>query len=82
MKNSWIDIPNNGNLIYCLLYMYKFLCLKNNKISIFGVFQSFVFSQILAVLGNFGQIWAKFVALTVAESMPKDHLKVSKPHNF
>jgi hypothetical protein len=46
------------------------------------VFQSFIFGQILAILGNFGQIWADFVAFIVAESMPKFGLKSSKLHNF
>jgi hypothetical protein len=45
-------------------------------------FQSFIFGQILAVLGIFGQIWAEFAAFTVAESMPELGLKSSKPHNF
>jgi hypothetical protein len=40
------------------------------------------FWQILAVLSSFGQIWADFSALTVAESMPELGLKSSKPHNF
>jgi hypothetical protein len=31
--------------------------------------------QILAVLGNFGQFWAEFAALTVADSMPQLGLK-------
>jgi hypothetical protein len=38
-------------------------------------FQSFDFKQILAV-------WAEFVALTVAESLPEARLKSLKPHNF
>jgi succinate-acetate transporter protein len=38
-------------------------------------FQSFVFGQILADFGSFGQFWAKFAALTVAESMPEERLK-------
>jgi hypothetical protein len=33
-------------------------------------FQSFVFGQILADFGSFGQFWAEFTALTVAESLP------------
>jgi hypothetical protein len=40
-------------------------------------FQSFIFGQILAVLGRF---WADFAALTVADSMLG--LKSLKPHNF
>jgi hypothetical protein len=39
------------------------------------VFQSFGFGQILAVLGSFGEFWAEFAALAVADSMPKDQLK-------
>jgi hypothetical protein len=38
-------------------------------------FQSFIFWQILANLGSFGQFWADFVALTVANSMPQLGLK-------
>jgi succinate-acetate transporter protein len=33
------------------------------------VFQSFVFGQILANFGSFGQFWVDFVALAVADSM-------------
>jgi succinate-acetate transporter protein len=39
------------------------------------VFQSFVFGQILANFGSFGQFWAEFAALAVADSVPKDQLK-------
>jgi succinate-acetate transporter protein len=46
------------------------------------VFQSFVFGQVLANFGSFGQFWADFVALIVAKSMPELGLKSSKPHNF
>jgi hypothetical protein len=45
-------------------------------------FQSFIFGQILADFGSFGQFWADFPAFTVAESMPELGLKSSKPHNF
>jgi hypothetical protein len=41
-----------------------------------------VFGQILAHFGSFGHIWANFVALIVAKSMPKFGLKSLKPHNF
>jgi hypothetical protein len=53
--------------------------LKNTKISIFGGISKF---HLWANFGSFGQIWAEFVAFTVAESMPKLRLKSSKPHNF
>jgi hypothetical protein len=33
--------------------------------------QSFVFGQILANFGGFGQFWADFAALAVADSMPE-----------
>jgi hypothetical protein len=46
------------------------------------VFQSFVFRQIWAGFGSFGQFWAEFAALTVADCMPKLWLKSLKPHNF
>jgi hypothetical protein len=45
-------------------------------------FQSFIFGQILANLGSFGQFWADFAALIVADSMPQLGLKSYKPHNF
>jgi hypothetical protein len=32
-------------------------------------------------LGRFGQFWTKFVALTVAESLPEARLKSLKSHN-
>jgi hypothetical protein len=38
-------------------------------------FQSFIFGQISANIGSFGQFWAEFAAFTVAESMPKLGLK-------
>jgi hypothetical protein len=38
-------------------------------------FQSFVFVQIWADFGSFGQFWAEFAALTVAESLPEARLK-------
>jgi hypothetical protein len=44
-------------------------------------FQSFVFKQISADFGSFGQFWAEIAALTVAESLPKVWLKSLKPHN-
>jgi succinate-acetate transporter protein len=34
-------------------------------------FQSFIFGQILANFGSFGQFWAEFAAFIVAESMPE-----------
>jgi hypothetical protein len=44
-------------------------------------FQSFIFSQIWAVLGSFGQFWAEIATLTVAESLPEVWLKSLKPDN-
>jgi hypothetical protein len=49
----------------------KILFLKITKISIFGGISKF---WLWADLGRFGQIWAEFAA-SVADSMPKDHLK-------
>jgi succinate-acetate transporter protein len=45
-------------------------------------FQSFVFGQILANFGSFGQFWAEFAELVVADRMPELWLKSLKPHNF
>jgi hypothetical protein len=63
MKNSWIENPNSGNMLYCLFYTNKFLFLKNTKISIFGGISKFhlwadfgKFGQFWVVLGSFGQI--------------------------
>jgi hypothetical protein len=57
----------------------KFLFLKNTNISIFGGISKFlkliIFGQILANFGSFGQIWANFIALTVADNMPQLGLK-------
>jgi hypothetical protein len=52
--------------------MYKFLFLKNYKISIFGGTSKF---RLWADFGSFGQFWADFAALTVADSMPQLGLK-------
>jgi hypothetical protein len=52
---------------------------EKTKISILGGISKFleliVYGQILADLGNFGQIWANFATLAMADSMPKLHLK-------
>jgi hypothetical protein len=48
----------------------EILFLKNTKISILVVFQSFIFGQnlaILVVLNSFGQIWPDFPIFIVAE---------------
>jgi succinate-acetate transporter protein len=46
--------------------------LENTKISIFSGILKF---HLLADFGSFGQFWAEFAALTVAESMPEERLK-------
>jgi hypothetical protein len=60
--------------------------LKSVKISIFGGISKFlkliVFGKISANIGNFGQFWANFAALAVANIMPKLWMKYLKPHNF
>jgi hypothetical protein len=53
-------------------YTYKLLFLKNTKISIFGGILKF---HHWADFGKFGQFWADFAALTVADSMPQLGLK-------
>jgi hypothetical protein len=77
-KNSWIENPNGRNMFYCFLYTYKFLFLRNTKISIFGGISKF---RLWVDFGKFWQFWIEFVALTVAKSMPETRLKSSKPHN-
>jgi hypothetical protein len=61
-----------GNFYFGKILKYRFL----------AEFQSFIFGQILANFGSFGQFWADFAALTVADSMPQLGLKSLKPHNF
>jgi hypothetical protein len=58
-------------------YFWKIL-----KSRFLAKFQSFIFVQILADFGSFGQFWADFAALTVVDSMPQLGLKSLKPHNF
>jgi hypothetical protein len=41
MKNSWIENPNGGNMLLCLLYTLIFLFFKNTEISIFGGISKF-----------------------------------------
>jgi hypothetical protein len=53
--------------------------LENTKISIFGGISKF---RLWADIGKFGQFWADFAALTVADSMTQLGLKSYKPHNF
>jgi hypothetical protein len=53
--------------------------LKNTKISIFGGIPKFC---LWADFGSFGQFWADFAALAMADNMPKLRLKSKKPHNF
>jgi hypothetical protein len=57
------------------LYTEIFIFEKILKSRFLVEFQSFVFRQIWADLGRFGQFWAEFAALTVAESLPKARLK-------
>jgi hypothetical protein len=73
MKNSWIENPNNGNMLLCLFYTFKFLFLV--------VFQSFVFGQILTDFGSFGQFWVEFTALTMAESMLQSKTEIFRTCN-
>jgi hypothetical protein len=58
---------------------HRNIFLRNTKISNFGVISKFlkliVIGQILANFGNFGQFWADFTALIVADSMPQLGLK-------
>jgi hypothetical protein len=50
--------------------------LRNTEISFFGGISKFL------KLIVFGQIWADFAALAVADSVPELWLKSLKPHNF
>jgi succinate-acetate transporter protein len=49
--------------------------LKNTKISIFGGISKFRLWADFGSFDSFGQFWADFAALTVADSMPQLGLK-------
>jgi hypothetical protein len=51
---------------------------EKTKISIFGGISKFC---LWADFDKFGQFWAEFAELTVAETMLEAKLKYSKPHN-
>jgi hypothetical protein len=71
-KETCSSTPStHRNIFFWKILNYQFL----------AEFQSFIFGQILANFGNFGQFWADFAALTVANSMPQLGLKSLKPHN-
>jgi hypothetical protein len=53
------------------LYIEIFVSDKSLRSRFLVEFQSSIFWQILANLGSFGQLWAVFAALTVANSMPQ-----------
>jgi hypothetical protein len=53
--------------------------LKNTKTLIFGGISKF---RLWANFGSFGQFWADFDAVAVANSMPELQLNSQKPHNF
>jgi succinate-acetate transporter protein len=53
--------------------------LKKTKISIFGGISRF---RLWADFGSYGQFWAEFAAMAVADSMPELWLKFLKSHNF
>jgi hypothetical protein len=57
----------------------EFFFLENTKLSIFGRISKF---HLWADFSSFGQFWADFAALTMADSMPQLGLKSLKPHNF
>jgi hypothetical protein len=56
------------------LYVQIFSFEKYWNLDFSGI-SSFIFGQILANLGSFGQFWADFAALTVADSMSQLGLK-------
>jgi hypothetical protein len=70
----------------CASSTHRYFYLKKTLKSRFlAEFQSFIFGQILAIFGSFGQFWAdlgRFSCIHSGESMPKCGLKFSKPHNF
>jgi hypothetical protein len=62
--------------------MYKFLFMKNTKISIFGGVSKFCLWINFSKFWLFWQLWADFATLVVADSMPEVWLKSLKSHNF
>jgi hypothetical protein len=61
-----VKICSSASSTHTNFYFWKTL-----KSRFLVVFQSFVFGQILATFGSFGQIWAEFAALAVANACPK-----------
>jgi hypothetical protein len=58
---------------------HRCLFLQNTKISIFGGISKFCLKVDFC---RFLQFWANFAALAMVDSMPKDHIKSKKSHNF
>jgi hypothetical protein len=67
-EKIWIENSNGGNMLHYLLYTYTFLFLETLKSRFLVEFQSFIFGQILVVLG-------KFCCIGMADNKPRDHLK-------
>jgi hypothetical protein len=77
MEISCIENPNCVHALVPPLHMEK-----KPKSQFLVEFQHFLNWQFYVVLGKFGQIWANFATLAMANSMPEFHLKSLKPHNF
>jgi hypothetical protein len=62
LKIQTVETCSSASSTHRNFYFWKIL-----KSRFLVVFQSFVFGQILANFGSFGQFWANFPAFTVAE---------------
>jgi hypothetical protein len=76
LKIQTMETCSSASSIHRNFYFWKIL-----KSRFLVEFQSFVFRHFWADFGGFGQFWAEFAALTVAESLPKAGQKSLKPHN-
>jgi hypothetical protein len=57
MRNSWIENPNDRNMLYYPFYMWNLFFLENTEISIFGGISKF---HLWANFGKFWQFWGSF----------------------
>jgi hypothetical protein len=56
------------------LYIEIFIFVKYKNLNFWWNFKVSFLGRFWQILGSFGQFWAEFAALTVAESMPEERL--------
>jgi hypothetical protein len=82
---SRIVVLEIQTVVVPLLYISLLFLEKHQNLMVFQSSSSLLslgtIWQILAIHGNFGQIWVDSTALPMADSMPQYGLKTLKPHN-